>query len=337
MPAIQYTEAKELQTVAVGEKHLVTTINSMWLIINYLKEEHANAGKYVLILDEFHSTVSAVYGSNTLDHQRKVLLSDLQWLVCHCNKVIIMDNCISNADIFLIDSFLSETQQAPPLRFYVNAFKAFEGVPFSICNNRDSILEKMKQDILSKKGCVSSYNTKTGCRLAFNKMQESIEDPVLKARMCYYDGDTDRKINIALECDENWEGTSVHHNTKITTALDYHPTQPINSYNTTNGMSTVDPATALQMSLRNRNIKHLFVCPYNIPTEARFTDKEAFFEQLDFWFQGYNRVVDTSLDSLFQHGTPVLTALRELNNVSWSPQLRRHVYSENKFSRGYKE
>ena len=88
--------------------------------------------------------------------------------------------------------------------------------------------------------------------------------------------ETQTKTSIVRECLENWNEFDVIHNSKITTALDYHPTKPINSYNFTNGVSVVCPATTLQMILRNRNIKYVYFCPYNMPETAQFADKEAF-------------------------------------------------------------
>jgi len=329
MPIILYTDAKALKSAIVGQENIITTINSArYALSTIIEEDYRNASQYVLVLDEFHSIVSAVYGSATLDHQRKEILSDLQFLFNHCKKVIIMDNLISNADILFIDTLMSEDNAKAPLVFYENTYKAFDGIPFSICHDHKKIFKKMKNDIESGEGFVASFNTKSGARVAFRELQDAITDPVLKAGMRYYDGDTDKNIDIARECLEDWNGFGVIHNSKITTALDYHPTKPINSYNFTNGVSTVCPATTLQMILRNRNIKHVYFCPYNMPEEAQFTDKEAFFENLDF-------VYPSGVNS--QRANPEMSTLREINDVAWSPMLRKHVYSENKFSLGYKE
>jgi len=337
MPIILYTDVKALKTAIVGQKNIITTINSArYALSTVIDDDYRNASQYVLVLDEFHSIDSAVYGSATLDHQRKEILSDLQFLFNHCRKVIIMDNLISNADIFLIDTLMSEDNAKAPLVFYENTYKAFDGIPFSICHDHKKIFEKMKRDIESGDGFVASYNTKSGARVAFRELQDAITDPALKAGMRYYDSDTDKNIDIARECLEDWNGFGVIHNSKITTALDYHPTKPINSCSFTNGVSTVCPATTLQMILRNRNIKHVYFCPYNMPEEARFTDKEAFFANLDFVYPLYHGAVSTpGVNS--QRASLEVSILREINNVAWSPKLRKHVYSENKFSLGYKE
>jgi len=194
----------------------------------------------------------------------------------------------------------------------------------------------MKRDIESGEGFVASYNTKSGARVAFRELRDAITDPVLKAGMRYYDGDTDKNIDIARECLEDWNGFGVIHNSKITTALDYHPTKPINSYNFTNGVSTVCPATTLQMILRARNIKQVYFCPYNMPEEAQFADKEAFFANLEFVYPLYHGAVSTpGVNS--QRASLEVSVLREINDVAWSPKLRKHIYSEIKFSLGYKE
>jgi len=337
MPIILYTDAKALRNAIVGQKNIITTINSArYALSTIIDDDYRNASQYVLILDEFHSIVSAVYGSETLDHQRKEILSDLHFLFNHCKKVIVMDNLISNADIFLIDTLMSETNEKAPLVFYDNTYKAFDGIPLSVCHDHKKIFEQMKNDAESGMGFIASFNTKSGARVAFREMQDAITDPVLKAGMRYYDGDTDKNINIARECLEDWNGFAVIHNSKITTALDYHPTNPINSYNFTNGVSTVCPATTIQMILRNRNIKHVYFCPYNMPETVQFADKEAFFANLDFVYPRQNEAPSLPCVNSQRPGA-ALSVLREISDVAWSPKLRKHVYSENKFSLGYKE
>jgi len=337
MPVILYTDVKALKNAIVGRENIITTINSArYALSTVINDNYRNASQYVLILDEFHSIVSTVYGSATLDHQRKEILSDLQFLFNHCKKLIIMDNLISNADIFLIDTLMSETNEKVPLVFYDNTYKAFDGIPFSVCHNHCKIFERMKKDAKSGMGFIASYNTKSGARVAFRELQDAITDPVLKAGMRYYDGDTDRSINIARECLEDWNGFAVIHNSKITTALDYHPTKPINSYNFTNGVSTVCPATTMQMILRNRNIKHVYFCPSNMPKTVEFSDKEAFLANLDFVYPQHNDSASIPC-ATFRRASAASSILREINDVAWSPLLRKHIYSENKFSFGYKE
>jgi len=179
MPVILYTDVKALRNAIVGQKNIITTINSArHALSTVVKDDPMKASQYVLVLDEFHSIVSAVYGSQTLDHQRKEILSDLQFLVYHCKKVIVMDNFISNADIFFIDTLMSETNEKAPLIFYENTYKAFDGIPFSVCYNQTKIFEQMKNDVNSGLGFIASFNTKSGARIAFRELQDAITDPV---------------------------------------------------------------------------------------------------------------------------------------------------------------
>jgi len=326
-----------LKDAIVGQKNIITTINSAcYALSTVISDNPANASQYVIVLDEFHSIVSTVYGCGTLDQQRKEILSDLQFLVTHCNKIIVMDNFMSNADIFLIDTLMLETSEKAPLVFYENTYKTFDGIPFLVCYDQTKVFEQMKDDVKSGLGFIASFNTKSDARIAFRELQDAIHDPVLKAGMRYYDGNTDKRINIARECLEEWNGFGVIHNTKITTALDYHPTTPINSYNFTNGNSTACPATTIKMIVHNRNIKQVYFCPSNMPETAQFADKEAFFANLDFVYPLRNEAASTSC-ARSHKPSPELCVLRDINNTTWSPELRKYVYSENKFSLGYQE
>jgi len=121
MPIILYTDAKALTNAIVGQNNIITTINSArYALSTIIDEDYRNAFQYVLVLDEFHSIVSAVYGSATLNRQRKEILSDLQFLVNHRKEAIVINNLISNAYIFLINTLMSENNEKAPLFFYDN-------------------------------------------------------------------------------------------------------------------------------------------------------------------------------------------------------------------------
>ena len=106
-------------------------------------------GKYILYLDEFHTVLSHVFTSSTLDKTRKEVLSALVWLVNHAGKVILMDNLILNRDLDFIDTIRRAND---PIAFIINDYQKYTGLKVFHHHDDEAMITKMLDDLKYGRG-----------------------------------------------------------------------------------------------------------------------------------------------------------------------------------------
>ena len=319
---VRYDSAS-LDTALVGEIHLLSTVDSVWKIVAFLKRHPEYAKLYILFIDEFDSIVQYLYSSTTLLQKRRSVLKDIQWLIRNTYQVIAADNIISNHDFYFIETALSETETPADVTFHVNSFQTFKGVPAMFVSDREEWYQMIKAQNDLKEGFVVVCNTKAEARYLCKRLYDDTVCPIRRASIRYYDGDTSSTTNIPDEVLRLWDGFPVVYTPKITTGVDFHPKNPTNVYCSILGETTVCPATAIQMITRTRNIKNLYMYVDRMRTTPRF---------------GSVREMNAHLDIVLKTGanSQEFSTLLGLVDVTWSSDELDDVYTENKFSKGYR-
>ena len=320
-------DSKSLAKSAVGKHHLLSTIDSVSRIVYFLKRDPDLAKHYILFLDEFHSIVQYLYSSQTLVQKRRSVLQDIQWLIREAKQVIVADNTLSNHDFYFLESALNEDDQHVELTFHINEYQTFKGVPAVHISDREKLYQKILLQFHAGVPFVLACNTKADAKYFKQRLWDSTTDVKLQARIRFYTGDMKGSTNIAQEV-KLWYVSFVIYSPKISTGIDYHPETPIDVFYVGRGEDTVCPATAIQMVTRTRSINTLYICLDRMRTAPRYKSEAEMNAHLDMLQNSYQKTTQSQM--------PELSALCELNERSWCSRTLKDVYSENKFSKGYR-
>jgi len=311
---------KRLLRHGIGKSHIISTIDSLSKTVTQLRKHTGCAKRFGIFLDEYHSIVQYLYESTTLCEKRRNIIKDLQWLIRNAFKVIVADNTLSDHDFDFLESALSETREPVDLTFTINKFQTFEGTPAIFCEDRAEMLKMIVSQNDNNEGCVIACNTKSDANFIFEYVKANTKCPKRRANILMYDSNTKKNTNIPLDILEKWDGNIIIYSPKITTGLDFHPTKPTNVYFFVRGENTVCPATAVQMVTRTRNIKTLYICADRMRNKMRFDSEEH---------------MNAALDSFTN--MPEHAVLHSLGDVVWSSDILEDVYTDNKFSIGYRK
>jgi len=287
------------------------------------------AQEYLLFLDEFHSIVQYLYSSDTLNQKRREVFKDIQWLIRSAKKVIVSDNTVSNHDFHFLESAMNETGKHTELNFHVNTYNTFQGTPVVRVSDREKMFQMIKKRFHNGKAVTVACNTKADAVYIRQRLWDETPDETMRNNILLYTSDTSNSVNIAQEV-ERWHLCCVIHSPKISTGIDYHPTEPIDTFYFGRGEATVCPATAIQMVTRTRKIKTLYICTDRMRTKPRFESEAAMNAELDMMQKNAHAMAwnqQTMHDFL---------VLKELVDKTWSPAQLEDVYSDNKFSIGYR-
>ena len=318
-----------LKLTEIGSTYLVSTLDSIAKIVAYLKRLVQNSQEYILFLDEFHTIVQYLYSSNTLDQKRREVLKDIQWIIRTARKVIVSDNYLSDHDFYFLESAMNEKGEHIDLRFHINTFKTFEGVPAIRISDREKVFRMIDTRFLAGVPIVVACNTKSDAKYIRQRLFDLTSDPEMQAKILIYTSDTSNSVNIAKEV-AKWYKCQVIFSPKISTGIDYHPDEPIDVFYIGRGEGTVCPATAVQMVTRTRKIKALYTCTDRMRTKPCYNSEEQMNADLDMLKHNSYSV------GRKQHTMDQFLVLNELGDKTWSPAKLEDTYSDNKFSKGYR-
>ena len=309
---MRYDDKKILSDFRPGDDNYVTTVDSLTKIKDVFHHCTEMVGKYILYLDEFHTVLSHVFTSSTLDKTRKEVLSALVWLVNHAGKVILMDNLILNRDLDFIDTIRRAND---PIAFIINDYQKYTGLKVFHHHDDEAMITKMLDDLKYGRGFTTPCNTKRQVEDIGMRLRQDFPSANVK---CYTSecGEFD-----AENLDADWSGSAVVYSPTITTGIDFNPVEAQNVYMFLDGDQTVDPPTVLQMITRNRNIKEVHICATNMRNRLIWpTVKE----------------MHHSFDDLKQN-TKAMAIMKDISNCNFNDCTGEFEYSENKFSALYRK
>ena len=239
------------------------------------------------------------------------------------------DNTLSNHDFYFLESALNEDDEHVELTFHINEYKTFKDVPAVHISDREQLFQKTLVHFLAETPCVIACNTKADAKYFRQRLWDETTDVKLRARLRIYTGDTKSSTNIAQEV-KYWYLSVVIHSPKISTGIDYHPETPIDVFYVGRGENTVCPATAVQMVTRTRSIKTLYICLDRMRNTPKYQNEAEMNANLDMLQNSYQQITQR------YRTLPEHFALAELNERTWCKRQLKDVYSENKFSKGYR-
>lgn len=273
LDTIKYDDVDALKTFDVGTRSLVTTIDSLPKVQRILREK---ADRYIVLFDEFHSLMTYMNFSSTLQQTRREAVKAMRWLTIHAGSLITMDNEITDLELQFLDDALAgggETEPFRDLTFVKNDFKTFANVPVRYVDEQAEMFDHMRKDIEDGRGFTAPCNTKKQAERIHIQLLEALH-PASAERFKLY---TSEQGTAPADVDAEWSRNWVIYSPTITTGIDFQPKEPQNVYLFLKGEETISPAAALQMITRNRRIKVVYIHA----TQMRNKPVYASVEQMD--------------------------------------------------------
>jgi hypothetical protein len=321
MPTKQYDDP-DVSQFQLGQDSLVTTIDSLPKVRGMLKYSRENAGKYILLLDEIHSIAGHILFSDTMRSTRRKAMQTLSWLLKHAGKVFAMDNEITNDELELIDTALSNSVGVSDITFIKNTYKKYSGTRVYY-EDEAEMIAKMTEDLKKGKGFTTPCNTKKQAERVLRKLLEAVETSDLKLY-------TSEEGTLPEDINSAWSGCGVIYSPTITTGIDFNPKEAQPVYLFLKGEYTISPAAALQMINRNRNIKEVYICENGMKNKPEYSSFEEMSNELDALCQS------TSAAHGKAHDARDVDTLQQLQNSNINMTTDTCEFTETGFSRLYK-
>ena len=203
LSTVPYDDADACRAFRPGEDSLVTTVDSLPKVIRLLKE---SVSEYIVLFDEFHSTMNHIHFSHTLQQTRREAVKTMRWLTVHAGKLIAMDNEITDIELkFLDDALAGDTDSVCDLTFIKNEFQKFKNVPVRYTIESE-MFDGMLQDMKDGNGFTVPCNTKKQAERIHVLLQAMTTDnPALRERFKLYTSDQGKApADVDTEWSKNW-------------------------------------------------------------------------------------------------------------------------------------
>jgi hypothetical protein len=317
----------DISEFQIGRESVVTTVDSLPKIRRILQDNKENAAGYILFLDELHSLTCHLLFSDTMQKTRKRALLTLGWLLKNAGKVIAMDNEITDGDLDLIHLALSEAGAHGPLMhwcysdiaFVRNTYQKYSGT-HAYYKDEAEMFAEIIEDMKQGKGFTAPCNTKNQAQRILRRLEEEIEDTGKMSNLKLY---TSEEGIVPDDIDLVWSNSGIVYSPTITTGIDFNPNEAQSVYLFLNSENTISPAAALQMAVRNRNIKQVYICAQGMHNKPVYPSFEK---------------MSTTLDALCQNSTNSrhTDILQQLQDNKINMKTYTCEYTETEFSTLYK-
>ena len=323
MSTMQYDDPKISQFEA-GTDSIVTTVESLSKVRWKLHNNPENARPYILLIDEFSSVVQHIIRSETLRSTRRKSMQALNWLLKHAGMVCAMDNEITDVGVRLIDTALSDSVGGCDIAFIRNAYKKYTGTKVYY-NDEAEMIASMTEDTKNGNGFTVPCNTKRQAERV-KRLLDDIRGETSNSKLY-----TSEEGTLPEDIDAAWSGCGVIYSPTITTGIDFNPKEPQSVYLFLNGEDTISPATALQMTNRNRNIKDVRICATGMKNRADHSS----FEEMSIGLDTLCRSTSQSRGKAYDDRA--IDTLQQLQDSKINMTTDTCEYTETEFSRLYKD